>query len=84
MAYEVYTVTKDEIEAYVDAAADVIGLPIAPEHRAGVIANFERTAQFAALVNDFELPESLEPAAIFDLAGFCGSEAEPARPSHEP
>lgn len=59
--------TRDQIEAYVDAAAEAIGLPIEPEHRAGVIANFERTAQFAALVNEFELPESLESAAIFHL-----------------
>ena len=59
--------TRDQIEAYVDAAANAIGLPIAPEHRAGVVTNFERTAQFAALLNDFELSESLEPAAIFCL-----------------
>ena len=83
--------TKNEIEAYIeayiDAAAKAIGLPIAPEHRAGVITNFERTAQFAALLNDFDLPESLEPAAIFylpDLAGFRGWEAEPARPNDAP
>ena len=59
--------TRDQIEAYVDAAANAIGLPIAPEHRAGVITNFERTAQFAALINEFALPEWLEPAAIFSL-----------------
>ena len=58
---------RDQIEFYVDAAAIAIGMPIAPEHRDGVIANFERTAQFAELVNSFELPEALEAAAIFQL-----------------
>jgi hypothetical protein len=59
--------TPNQIETYIDPAAIAIGLPIAPEHRPGVVANFERTAQFAALVNEFELPESLEAAAIFVL-----------------
>jgi hypothetical protein len=59
--------TRDELVAYVDAAANAIGLPIAPEHKPGVMNNFERTAQFAALVNEFELPESLGAAAIFAL-----------------
>jgi hypothetical protein len=52
-------------EAYVDAAAALIGLPIAPEHRSGVVLNLERIAQMAALVMEFPLPDEAEPAPVF-------------------
>ena len=51
--------------AYVDAAAALIGLPIAPAHRPGVILNIERIAQMAALVMDFRLGDEAEPAPVF-------------------
>jgi hypothetical protein len=54
-----------DAEAYVDAAAAIIGLPIDPAHRPGVILNLERIAQMAALVLAFELPEGTEPAPVF-------------------
>ena len=54
-----------DAEAYVDAAAALIGLPIDPAHRPGVIVNFERIAQMAALVMEFALPEKAEPAPVF-------------------
>jgi hypothetical protein len=38
------------IAAYVDATAKLIGLPIDPAHRPGVIANMARNAQMAAFV----------------------------------
>jgi hypothetical protein len=52
-------------EAYVDAAAALIGLRIDPAHRPGVIVNLERIAQMAALVMEFALPEEAEPAPVF-------------------
>jgi hypothetical protein len=52
-------------QAYVDAAAALIGLPIDPAHRPGVIVNLERIAQMAALVMEFALPEEAEPAPVF-------------------
>jgi hypothetical protein len=51
--------------AYVDAAAKLIGLPIDPAHRPGVVANLERIAQMAALVMEFDLPEETEPAPVY-------------------
>jgi hypothetical protein len=51
--------------AYVDAAAALIGLPIDPAHRPGVVVNLERIAQMAALVMEFALPEEAEPAPVF-------------------
>ena len=54
-----------DAEAYVDAAAALIGLPIDPEHRPGVVLNLERIAQMAALVLAYPLPDEAEPAPVF-------------------
>jgi hypothetical protein len=54
-----------DAQAYVDAAAALIGLPIDPAHRPGVVLNFERLAQMAALVMEFPLPDEAEPAPVF-------------------
>ncbi len=51
--------------AYVDAATALIGLPLDPAHRPGVILNIERIAEMAALVMAFPLPEETEPAPVF-------------------
>ena len=52
-------------ETYVDAAAVLIGLPIDPAHRPGVVLNLQRIAQMAALVMEFPLPDESEPAPVF-------------------
>ncbi len=52
-------------EAYLDAAAALIGLPIDPEHRAGVLLNLQRIADMAVLVMEFPLPDDSEPAPVF-------------------
>ena len=54
-----------DAEAYVDAAAALIGLPLDPAHRPGVVLNLERIAQMAALVMEFRLPDAAEPAPVF-------------------
>ena len=54
-----------DAETYVDAAAALIGLPLDPAHRPGVILNIERIAQMAALIMAFPLPEETEPAPVF-------------------
>ena len=54
-----------DAETYVDAAAALIGLPIDPAHRPGVVLNLERIAQLAALVAEFPLPDEAEPAPVF-------------------
>jgi len=54
-----------DAEAYVDAVAKLIGLPIDPAHRPGVVLNLERIAQMAALVMEFDLPEETEPAPVY-------------------
>ena len=55
-----------DVEAYVDAAARLVGLPLDPAHRPGVVVNIGRIAQMAALFMDFPLPDETEPAPIFE------------------
>lgn len=57
--------TGAEIERYVDAVAAVCGLPIDPAHRPGVVANFARLAEAAALLAGLELGPEVEPAPRF-------------------
>ncbi len=55
----------DNIPDYIDRVAASVGIPIAPEHRPGVIVNFQRTAEVARLVTEFALPDDAESPAIF-------------------
>jgi hypothetical protein len=54
-----------DLEAFVDASAQVLGLTIQPAWRASVCANLAFTFNTAALVADFELPDEAEPAPVF-------------------
>jgi len=58
---------KDRFDAagFVTAAADFIGLEIAPAHRPGVIMNMERIGGLARLVMEFPLADEDEPAPVF-------------------
>jgi hypothetical protein len=55
----------DELGAYVDHAAALIALPLAPEHKPGVVANLARTAAIAKLVPEFSLPDDIEPGPVW-------------------
>ena len=55
----------NNIEEYVDRTSELINLPIKPEHRPGVVVNFERIAAIAQLVTEFPLPPEIEAAPVF-------------------
>jgi hypothetical protein len=55
----------DSLEAYVDATAAALGLPIAPEHRPGVVRYMALVAGLAPRVMDFPLGPAEEGANIF-------------------
>lgn len=57
--------TPEELGAYVDETAKRVGLPIAPEHRPGVIQFTGILLVHAALVMEFSLPDDVEPAPVF-------------------
>ena len=54
-----------DVGAYVDAMAQIVGLPIEPQYRDAVIANFERAAQIASLALAEPLRDDLESAPVF-------------------
>jgi hypothetical protein len=58
-------VTPAQIEAFVDAAATALQLPIASEHRPGVLRYFALAAGFAEQLDDVALAPHDEPAVNF-------------------
>ncbi len=50
---------------YIDHLAPALGLSLAPDHRAGALANLERTAVIVAPLMAFALPDETEPAFVF-------------------
>ena len=57
--------TPAQIESYVDAAADLLGMPLRPEDRTGVLGYFALAAGFADLIEAVPLAPSHEPAIVF-------------------
>ncbi len=55
-----------DLETLVDLLAAALQIPLDPEHRPGVIANFQRSAEIAQLVMEFPLPEVIEAAPVFE------------------
>ena len=54
-----------DLERFVAAAAQAQGLTLDPEQLRRVAAVFARNADIARLVLEFDLPESIEPAPVF-------------------
>ena len=52
-------------EASIRRAAEMVDLPLSPEHAPGVVVYFRMITEFAALVNEFPLDADTEPASIF-------------------
>jgi hypothetical protein len=50
---------------WVDEASQAIGLPIAPEYRANVIVNMERSLAIVQPLLAVELDDDLTPAPVF-------------------
>ncbi len=57
--------TAREIEAYVDAAAAAMALPITAEFRAGVLSYFALAASMAEVVQAVPLGPHDDPAGVF-------------------
>ena len=55
----------DEISQYLDVAAAIVGVPVPPAHRDGVLGFFRLSATPAADLAAFELPALQEPAPQF-------------------
>jgi hypothetical protein len=57
--------TTMDWDAYVDAQAALLGLPIAPEHRPGVVRYLQLAAGMAPRVTDFALAPGDESGNVF-------------------
>ena len=55
----------DHLDAYIDAAAQALGLPVEPEWKGEIRANLAVTFKLAAMVGEKELPDDAEPAPVF-------------------
>ena len=53
------------LDAYIDSAAQALGLAVEPEWQEAVRANLEVTFRLAALVAGKELPDDAEPAPVY-------------------
>ncbi len=56
---------KPDIGRLVDEAAKALGLPIAPEYRAKVLLNYERSLAIAKPLLEIELDDHLISAPVF-------------------
>lgn len=56
---------KPDIARWVDEGAKAIGLAIAPEYRAGVILNVERSLAIVQPLLMVDLEDELTPAPVF-------------------
>lgn len=56
---------KPDVARLVDEAAKAIGLPIAPEYRANVIVNYERSLMIARPLLEVALDDDLTPGPVF-------------------
>jgi len=65
--------TPAQIEAYVDAAAAALQLPLAPGHRPGVLDYFALAAGLAELVLAHPLAITDDPAEAFVPIGPAGA-----------
>ena len=56
---------KPDFARWVDEAAKAIGLPIAPEYRANVIVNVERSLAIAQPLLAVDLDDELTPQPVY-------------------
>lgn len=56
---------QDDLDAWLDANAALLRIPIAPEWRASVRLHLRITRDHAQRVMEFSLPDDAEPAPVF-------------------
>jgi hypothetical protein len=59
------TGSSDPLDDYIDAVAKALALPVEDGWRPAVRANLEVSLRMARLVDEFALPDEIEPASVF-------------------
>jgi hypothetical protein len=57
--------SPDPLDAYIDAVAKALALPVGDAWKPAVRANLEVSLRLARLVDEFALPDEAEPASVF-------------------
>jgi hypothetical protein len=57
--------SSDSLDDYIDALATALALPVEDAWRPAVKANLEVSLRLARLVDEFALPDDIEPASVF-------------------
>ena len=57
---------QENLAEFVDLMAEIVDLPLPPEYRDSVIANFDRICTIAKFVNEFPIPDDVEAAPVFE------------------
>ncbi len=57
---------NDITDAWIRSSAALLNLPIEPGWMPAIRANVEVTFRLAKLVDDFPLPDDIEPAPVFE------------------
>jgi hypothetical protein len=56
----------EPLDDYIDTVANVLALPIDAAWKPAVRANLNVTLKMAQLVQEFPLPDEIEPASIYE------------------
>jgi hypothetical protein len=56
---------SDDLDSYIDAAAKALALPVEDTWKPAVHANLAVSLRLARLVDEFPLPDEIEPASVF-------------------
>jgi hypothetical protein len=59
------TGSREPLDDYIDVVAKVLMLPVEEAWRPAVRANVEVSLRLARLVDEFVLPDEIEPASVF-------------------
>ena len=57
--------TSDPLDDYIDAVSKALGLPVEAAWKPAVKNNLEVSLRLARLVDEFALPDEIEPASVF-------------------
>lgn len=58
--------SSDPLESFVDAVAAALELSIEPAWKPAVRANLDVSLRMARMVQEFPLPDEIEPASIYE------------------
>lgn len=56
----------DPLDDYIDAVAAALALPVTAAQKPAVRINLDVTLRMARLVQEFPLPDEIEPASIYE------------------